>query len=274
MISRPPRSLGDADHAAVDMFGHAGDHEFGRLAEPLRPILPHQIMIAPDAAGRDDHGLRAEGEIADDVARGTLAALDRGRFQDHAADAVDRTVGDAERIDAVTELEYQPSALRGLARAALERLDDAGSGAPGDVEARHRIAMAHRVVTAALGPADHREDAMAHGAQPVAFLARRECDIGFSPFARPVILLAIETGGAHPVLQREVDRILDAEPTLLRRIDQEQAAKRPEGLAADALFPFLVEHDDALACFGNLGCGDETGKPRANHDHICILSHV
>lgn len=115
---------------------------------------------------------------------------------------------------------------------------------------------------------------MAHRAQPVALLARRERDIGFSPFARPVILLAIETGGAHPVLQCEVGGILDAKPALLRRIDQKQSAERPEGLAANALFPFLVEHDDALARVGDLGCGDQACQPGANHDHIRIVSHV
>jgi hypothetical protein len=52
--------LRDADHAAVDMLGHAGDHELRGIAEPLRPVLPYQIVIAADAAGGDDHGLRLQ----------------------------------------------------------------------------------------------------------------------------------------------------------------------------------------------------------------------
>src|SRR5579864_3750312 len=108
------------------MLGHAGDHEFWRLAEPLRPVRPHQIMIAADAAGRHDHVLRLQRKLADDVARRALAALDAVGFENGAADAVHRAVGDRERIDAMAELEDQPAALGGLARAALERLDDAG----------------------------------------------------------------------------------------------------------------------------------------------------
>src|SRR4051812_16365742 len=116
----------------------------------------------------------------------------------------------------MAELEDQTAVLRSLARAALERLDDAGAGAPGDVEARHRIAVAHRVIAAALGPADHRENAVTHRAQPIALLAGGKGHIGFRPFARPLILLAIEPGGTHPVLQREFVGILDAKPALFR----------------------------------------------------------
>src|SRR5215212_11666881 len=73
--------LGDADHAAVDMFGHAGDHEFRRLAQPLRPVLPDHLVVAADAAGGDDHGLRAQAEIADHLARGAFAALEAVKFE-------------------------------------------------------------------------------------------------------------------------------------------------------------------------------------------------
>src|SRR6266571_1997810 len=69
---------------------------------------------------------------------------------------------------------------------------------------------------AALGPADHGEDAMAHRAQPVALFARRERDIGLGPLAWPKILVAVEAGGAEPVLHRELEGVLDAEPALLR----------------------------------------------------------
>src|SRR5438270_8462894 len=150
------------------MLRHAGDHEFGRRAEPLRPVLPHQLVIAADAAGGDDHGLRLQRKLADDIAGGALAAFDMIRFENDAADAVDSAIGDGQRIDTMTELEDEPPARRRLARATLERLDDARARAPGDVKARYRIAMAHRVVAAALGPADHGKDAMTHRAQPVA----------------------------------------------------------------------------------------------------------
>ena len=141
------------------------------------------------------------------------------------------------------------------------------------MKARHRIAVAHGVVAAALGPADDREDAVAHRAQPVALLAAREGDIGLRPALRPVILGAVETGGAAPVLPGEVVAVPDAEPALLRRIDQEQPAERPERLAAEALPAFLLDHDDALAGVGEFRRRNQPGEPRADHDHVRLFRH-
>ena len=87
------------------MFGHAGNHALGRPAKARRPVLADQIVIAADAAGGDDHGLRAKAEFAGDGARRTFAALDVGRLEDRPADPVDGAVGDAERIDPVAEAE-------------------------------------------------------------------------------------------------------------------------------------------------------------------------
>ena len=173
----------------------------------------------------------------------------------------------------MAEFERQPAVFLRLARAPLERLDDAGAGAPGDMKARHRIAVAHRVIAAALGPADHRKDTVAHRAQPVALLAGRERDIGFRPSLRPMVLVAVETGGAHPVLQCEIVAILDAEPALFGRVDQKQSAERPERLSAKALFAFLVDDDDALAGVGDFGGRDQPRQPAADHDYVCVLSH-
>src|ERR1700754_4839431 len=125
----------------------------------------------------------------------------------------------------MAEPEAEQAAGLRLAGAPLERLDNAGTGAPTDMKPRHRVAVAHGIVAAAFGPADHREDAMAHRAQPGAFFARGERHIGLGPSARPVIVVAVETGRAHPVLQREVVAVLDAEPALLGRINQEQSAE-------------------------------------------------
>ncbi|MFK4644357.1 hypothetical protein ABIF96_002931 [Bradyrhizobium ottawaense] len=240
------------------MFGHAGDHEFRGITEPLRPVLPHQLVIAADAAGRHDHGLRLQRKFADNVPRGALAALDRVGGEHGAADAIHRAIGDRKRIDAVAEPEAQPAAFHRLARPALERLDDAGTGAPGDVKARHGIAVAHRVIAAAFGPADHGEDAMAHRPQPGPLLAGSERHIGLGPLPRPEVLVAVEARGTDPVLHGQVEGILDAEPALLRRIDQEQSAERPERLAAKRLLAFLVDHDHALARIRDLGCGNQS----------------
>ena len=173
----------------------------------------------------------------------------------------------------MAELEGQAAAGLRLARAPLERLDDAGAGAPGDMKPRHRIAVAHGVIAAALGPADHREDPVAHRPQPVALFAGRERHIGLRPALRPKILVAVEAGRSHPVLQREIETVLDAEPALFGAVDQKQSAERPEGLAAEALFALLVDHDDAFAGVGDFGCGDEAREAAADHDYVRILSH-
>ena len=55
--------------------------------------------------------------------------------------------------------------------------------------------------------------------------------------------------------------------------DQKQPAKRPEGLAAEALFALLVDHDDAFAGIGDFGRGDQPGQSAADHDHVRIASH-
>src|SRR4029453_3631431 len=117
--------------------------------------------------------------------------------------------------------------------------------------------MAHRVIAAALGPADHRKDTVTHRAQPVALPAGRERDIGFRPALRPMVVVAVEAGGAHPVLQGEIVAILDAEPPLFGRAPQKQAAKPPKTLSPKALPPFLVDDDDAFAGVGDFGCRNQ-----------------
>ena len=247
-----------------------------RRAEPLRPVLPHQVVIAADAAGGDDHRLRPQREVADHVARTAGAALDAAVGSSTAP--LTPSTAPAVCVSASTrwrnrKLRRPPSSR--LAGAAHERLDDAGAGAPGDVEARHRIAVAHRVVAAALGPADHRErcDAPSRAARR-ASRRRRSATIGLGPAPRPVIVVAVEAGRAEPVLQREIVAVADAEPALLRRVDEEQAAERPERLAAEILLAFLIEHDHALAGIGDLGGGDQPGEAAADHDHVRICRHA
>ena len=153
--------LDDIEHQPVDVLRHAGDHVARRLAEPLRPMAPHQLVIAADAAGGDDDRLRAQRERADEPARACGAALGVARLQHVALHAVDGAAGLGQRRHAMAEAErHEPAALR-LAHAPHERLDHARPGAPGDVKARHRIAVAGRQIAAALGPADDRENPQA-----------------------------------------------------------------------------------------------------------------
>ena len=87
---------------------------------------------------------------------------DQVGFEDRSGNAVDGCRFEGERIDAVAEFERQPSGFFRLAGAALERLDDSGAGAPGHMKPRHRIAVTHGVIAAALRPADHRKNTVSH----------------------------------------------------------------------------------------------------------------
>ena len=57
---------------------------------------------------------------------------------------------------------------------------------------------------------------------------------------------------------------------LLGTVDEEQAAERPEGLAADRILALLLDDDDALAGVGEFGRGDETGQARADDDGVGV----
>src|ERR1700722_11378341 len=167
-------------------------------------------MIAADAAGGDDDGLRTQAEVADRFARTAPPLRHQIRFEDRAVDALDGAVMNRERLDKVAEFEGQPSRFFRAPGAGLERLDDAGTRAPGDVEPGHRIAVAHGVVAAALGPADHRKNTVAHRPQPTPLLGGGESQIGLRPAPRPEVLVAIEPRRAHPVLMRQIVTVLDA----------------------------------------------------------------
>src|SRR4029079_9362991 len=103
-------------------------------AQPLRPVLPDHLVVAADAAGGDDHRRGAQAEIADDLARGTLAAFDVVSFEHRANDALDCAVRHHECVDAVAKPERQPAVYLRFSCAAFERFYDAGAGAPGDVK--------------------------------------------------------------------------------------------------------------------------------------------
>ena len=96
--------LGDAEHPAVDVGGHAGDHPRRRRAEPLGPGLADEVVVAADAAARDDDGLGGDLEVADLLAAARPAAVDA----DRAPGRVPRTpvtvpAVDDELVDAVPE---------------------------------------------------------------------------------------------------------------------------------------------------------------------------
>ena len=104
--------------------------------------------------------------------------------------------------------------------------------------------------------------------EPRALLARGELQVGLGPLARPQVFLAVEGRSAEPVLPRELERVLDAHATLLGGVDEEQAAERPERLAAEIGFGLLLEDRDALARVDEFAGGDEAGYPGADHDRV------
>ena len=219
------RSLRDREHAAVDVLRNAREHLSGWGAETSRPGASHEVVIATDAARRDDDCIRADRELADDVARARLPTLGRAGLEDVTAHAVDHTASERELVHAMAKAERDQAARFRRSDAAYERLEYTGSRPPRDVKARYRVLPS-------LGPADDWEDSNALRTEPGALLAGRPRDVRFRPASRPEILVAVEAGGAHPVLQRAVVRVPDAEPALLRGVHEKEPAERPERLAA------------------------------------------
>src|SRR6185436_16470176 len=98
-------------------------------------------------------------------------------------------------------------------------------------------------------------------AEPRAFFPRGPGDVRLRPAEWPTIFIAIEAGGAHPVLQRELVRVANAEPALLRRVHEEETTERPERLATERLLGLLVDDEYPAAGVRNLHGSDEPREP-------------
>ena len=130
--------------------------------------------------------------------------------------------------------------------------------------------MSACVIAAALGPADQCERLQAALTQPAALLPRREIHVGVCPLPRPVVLGPVETGGAQPVLQRQLVAVADAEPALFGAVDEEQPAERPERLAADVAGVLLVDDEDPTPAFDEFACGDQARQTRSHDDDVSV----
>ena len=227
-------------------------------------------MVAADPAGGDDHGLGGVLELADLVAVAGPAALHVVGGEHGSVHAGDGAAVLDQAVDAVAEAEGDQALGDGLADPPLEGRDHAGTGAPGEVEPRHRVAVAARATVAALGPADDREHPQALVVEPLPLLAGGEGDVRLGPAPRPVVALAVELGAAHPVLEGQLVGVLDAHPALLGGVDQEETAERPERLAAEALLRLLVEQQHLLAGVGELGGGSQAGEAGSDDDDVCV----
>ncbi len=180
--------------------------------EPLRPVPAHELEVAADAAARHEHRTGPRLEAPDHLARARLAASDERPRQHRAAHADDVAVLDQQLVHAVAEGELHEPPFGSRAHAALERLDDRRAGAPGQVEARHRVTVRERIAAAALGPAGARQHAQPQRAQPIALLDRRELDVGAREPPRVLILGPVEAGAPQPVRPGQLERVVDPRP--------------------------------------------------------------
>ena len=88
-----------------------------------------------------------------------------------------------------------------------------------------------------------------------------------------MVFLSIESGRRHPVLGGDLVRIAHTEAPLLRRVDEEEAAKRPEGLPAQPGLRFLFEQEDTATRVSELGGRHQPREACPHHDHIGVVSH-
>ncbi|KAJ0163891.1 hypothetical protein CTA2_2171 [Colletotrichum tanaceti] len=262
--------LRDADHAAVDVGRHADDKVLGHLgAEPVDgPRRLDGLDVAADAARGDGDGGSVEFKVAGHVAVGLDAARRVVGGEDFTADADGAAVlVRDDLVDAMAEAELDDAVVGGALDGLGEHPHDLGPRAPGDVEPGHRVAVALGRAGAPLGPADVEQEAHAPGFHVVLHLVGGEVDKGLGPAARPgVLLLAVELRRAEPVPHGELPRVLDAHPPLFFRVDAEDAAQRPERLAAEVLVVLLVEDDGRHAALRELKGCDQTGEATADDD--------
>ena len=87
-----------------------------------------------------------------------------------------------------------------LADAPLKGSYDSRPCTPGDVKARHRVAVPISLPPAALGPADDGKPAHPLRVKPGSHLPRREINKGFGDLARPMIFRSVELCRAQPIL--------------------------------------------------------------------------
>lgn len=64
-----------------------------------------------------------------------------------------------------------------------------------------------------------------------------------------------------------------ASHALLRRVDEEQPAKRPRGLRADVLLGLLIDDQHGTASVRRFGRCYQSGKSGTNDQHVCNVEH-
>src|SRR5919107_1085192 len=110
---------------------------FRRFPEPLWPVLAHEILVAADATGADDHRLRPQRELTGDRTRAGPPTSDVARLKDLTVHAVGRV----QPGHPMPEAQGNEALCLGLAHAPDERLQDTGTGPPHDVEPRYGVTV-------------------------------------------------------------------------------------------------------------------------------------
>ena len=206
--------LGDPEHAPVDVGRDAGDHVASAARRAARascartrswlPPMPPDVTITACARSSNSPTTASRLRLA---ARATPSA----------SSTVAAHAGRRRRrrpTSSSTRWRKRRSTSPRAAASRTRRTNGSttpGPGAPGDVEARDRVAVPVGAVAAALGPADDREEPQPLRVQPGALLAGGELDVGLGPAARPRRPRAGRTRRVpEPVLPGELERVLDA----------------------------------------------------------------
>lgn len=265
-----PGFLGDANHAPVDVSRHADDEMLRDLGAEsvLGPRGLDGLDVPADPAGRDEHGRAVELELAVDIPV-RLDAPGRVVGLQHAPLDTDGPAGlvDQQLVHLVSEPELDEAfLLLGLDRF-RKHPHDLRAHAPGDVKARHRVAVPVRPPGAPFRPAHVEQEPHAPRLEVPLHVVGREVDKGLGPLPRPVVLLLpVEGRRVEPVAHGELARVPDAQAPLLRAVDAKYAAQRPEGLPAQVRGVLLVDDDDRDVVAGELEGGDEPGQAAADDE--------
>jgi hypothetical protein len=69
-------------------------------------------------------------------------------------------------------------------------------------------------------------------------------------------------------------RVANTHAPLLGRVDQENAAERPECLTAERLLGLLIDNDDFPAGIDQFGGGYQAGESGSNDDRVGVVTHA
>src|SRR5664279_2660479 len=217
------------------------------------------------------------GDVAVDAARGDNGRLGlhrEGRAIDlsRAADPGDAPSRNLQSLDAVIEQQFQFAGIRMAAQHFDHPCRQAMAGAPHDMPARNRVAVA---VQPALDPQWHRQKANAIALQEVINVAPAIGHIGFGPSTRMVVNAAIgsEFSERQPVLQGEFGTVLDAKAALLWGIDEPDTAEALLGQPTEIGLAVAVHDEHALTQPKKIEGRNDSRDAAADNDHVGFVTH-